>query len=736
MDSSRKTIKVTTMKANKTLFILGAVASLLTAGCSPKDDDTIGGVTRYVNPLLGTATLWETEDLGYERHREQRTWGAEVYPGAALPNAMVQLTPVTMWHAGAGYQYEDPTILGFAHTAMGHWNLIDLPMMPVTGTFNADNYASPYSHENESAHPGYYQVKLERYGVNAELTSTLHAGYHRYTFKENDPKRLLVNVAHNQGNVRSWEMEQVDENAFAGRQNGLYYYAVTNLPIDSIQFLKSKAERGVPVAVVDFKDNTGKEPLEVKVGISYVSVDNARRNLAAEMLSKNFDQVRGEANDTWENLLGKIQVDGCSEREKGLFYSTLYRSMLNPRLESDVNGEYRDRKGEIIKDADSRYYSNPAFWDVGRSQLILLGMLQPDVMNDVMKSTIDRGEKDKGFIPTYFHGDFAPAVVIGSWKRGIKDFDLKRAYKLALKSATEAGDGGRRFMDEYLEKGYVSDENLSDNPFWEEHRGGVTKTLEYAYADYAVAQIAKELGDTVNYKLLMDHSKNYRNVFNPENGFFQGRIEDGNWLMPYDPDMGYYQHQYREANGWNSLFYAPHDPEGVVALYSSNEVIEAKLDTLFTRPYNGYEIANMTGFIGNYCHGNQPGHNIPYTYYFIGKQEKSQERLNEIMDRFYDMGKDKLAYAGMDDAGGMSAWYVLNALGLFTYSPADPEYLASVPLFKEASFKLGEKPFKIKREGNGTRIEKITVGDKVLDGYFVPDSLLRAGDTLTIYTDK
>ena len=721
-------------------MMAGLAACVAMPSCSSSSGNATGGdgVTKYVNPLLGTATLWETEDLGYERHQKARTWGAEVYPGAALPNAMVQLTPVTMWHAGAGYQYEDTTILGFAHTAMGHWNLIDLPIMPVTGYFNADNYASKFSHKDELAHPGYYQVKLDRYGVNAELTSTLHAGYHKYTFKENDPKRLLVNVAHNQGNVRSWEMNQVADNAFAGRQNGLYYYAVTNLPIDSIQIMGSKADRGVPVAVVDFKNNTGKEPLEVKVGVSYVSIDNAKLNLEKEMLAKNFDEVRSEANTTWENLLSKIMVDGSTEREKGLFYSTLYRSMLNPRLESDVNGEYKDNRGEIIKDADHAYYSNPAFWDVGRSQLILLGMLRPEVMTDVLKSTIERGEKGSGFIPTYFHGDFAPAVVIGSWKRGINGFDLERAYKLALKSATEAGRGGRAWMEEYLDKGYVSDVNLPDCPFWEEHKGGVTKTLEYAYADYAVAQIAKELGDSTNYKLLMDHSKNYKNVFNPENGFFQGRIEeDGSWLTPYDPDMGYYQHQYREANGWNSLFYAPHDPEGVIALYPSAEAVEAKLDTLFTRPYNGYEIANMTGFIGNYCQGNQPGHNIPYTYYFIGKQEKSQERLNQIMDRFYDMGKDKLAYAGMDDAGGMSAWYVLNALGIFSYSPADPEYIVSVPLFKETKFKLGDNnSFEIKRVGDGEKIEKITIGDEVLNGYFVPDSLLRQGKTLTIYTKK
>lgn len=716
-------------------FFAILMAGAMLCGCGQKEKAP-AGLTDYVNPLLGTATLWETEDLGYERHRTSRTWGAEAFPGAALPNAMVQLTPVTMWRAGGGYQYEDTTILGFAHTAMGHWNLIDLPIIPVTGTFNADNYASHYSHKNESAHPGYYQVYLDRYGVNAELTSTLHAGYHKYTFKENDPKRLLVNVAHNQNNVRNWAIDKAGDNAFAGHQGGIYYYAETSLPIDSIGLQGSKAEFGVPVAVIDFKNNTGKEPLEVKVGMSYVSIDNAKANLEAEMNGKDFETVRKEANDTWENLLGKVKVEGGTDRQKGLLYTTLYRASLMPRLESDVNGQYRDNRGEIVSDSTFRYYSNPAFWDVSRNQLILLGMLQPDVARDVIKSTIDRGEKGTGYIPTYFHGDHAPTFIIGSWKRGIKDFDLDRAYALCLKSAMVPGDGGRAYMDEYLEKGYVSDDSVPDCHFWQEHRGGVTKTLEYSYDDYAVAQIAKELGDSVNYNKLMARSKNYKNVFNPDNGFFMGRIANGDWMPQYDPDMAYYQHMYREANGWNSLFYGPHDPEGIVALYESPEVVDAKLDTLFTRPYNGYEVANMTGFIGNYCHGNQPGHTIPFTYYFIGKQEKSQAVINQILDRFYDMGKDKLAYAGMDDAGEMSAWYALTAMGIYTYSPADDEYIVSVPLFDKVTIDLNGTEATISKTGNGTKIKEVTVGGQPLEGYFVKHADLASGKPMVVVTEE
>lgn len=702
-------------------------------------------LTDHVNPLLGTATLWDPDDLGYERKIKQRTWGAEVFPGATLPNAMVQLTPVTMWRAGAGYQYEDTTILGFAHTAMGHWNLIDLPILPVTGEITHINYASTYSHDNEAAHPGYYQVYLDRYGVNVELTSTLRSGFHRYKFDTNDAKRLLVNVAHNQNPVRDWEINKVADNAFAGRQGGgFYYYAITNLPIDSIAIINSRTQRNrrgnrnnpiPPVAVVDFKNNRSSSPLEIKIGISHVSIDNARENLEKEMLHKSFDEVALEADAIWEQHLSKIEVEGSDPRNRDLLYTTLYRASLMPRLESDINGDYRDNRGQTVSGADFNYYSNPAFWDVYRNQLILLGMLRPDVALDIIKSTIDRGEKNDGYIPSYFHGDHAPTFIIGSYKRGITDFDLSRAYSLALKSATVPGRHGRIYLDEYLKNGYIADENLPDCPFWDEHKGGVTKTLEYAYDDYAVAQIAKELGDTDNYNILMARSKNYKNVFDPATGFFRGRIDGGDWLSPYNPYYPYFQQIYREANGWNALFYAPHDPEGIVALYPSHKAVENKLDSLFTEPWCGLEVHNMTGFIGNYCHGNQPGHNIPYTYYFIGKQEKSQAVLDSIMNRFYDMGPEKLAYAGMDDAGEMSAWYVLNAIGLYTYSPADPEYIISVPLFDKVVFKLGDKPFIILKNGDGKRITGIRYGDKKLDRYFIDHDSLKKGHTLTISTE-
>lgn len=707
-------------------FIHAATVAALLVSCSSQTQ-----LTDKVNPLLGTATLWDAADLGYERALTTRTWGAEVFPGAALPCAMVQLTPVTMWGSGAGYQYEDSTILGFAHTAMGHWNYLDLPVLPVCGNVSADDYASGYSHSNEEARPGYYRVYLERYGVDAELTSTLRTGCHRYSFRPDDAKRLLVNIAHNQHPIDDWEIEKAGPNAFCGRQrNDVFFYAVTSLPVDSIAIVGGRT----PVAVVDFTDNRGKEPLEVKIGISSVSCENARANLETESLGKSFDRVRAEADGTWQALLGKMKVSGGDERRQRLFYSTLYRASLMPRLQSDVNGQYRDERGRTAESRGYRYYSNPPFWDVYRNQLILLGLLQPDVARDVICSTIERGEKSGGYIPSYFHGDHAPTFVIGCYKRGIRGFDLDRAYRLALKSATVPGKRGRIYLDEYMANGYIADVNLPDCPFYQEHKGGVTKTLEYAYDDYAVAQMARELGDSANYRMLMARSQNYRNVFDPSTGFFRGRVDGGAWMTPYNPDAPYFQHMYREANGWNSLFYAPHDPEGMLALYPSAKAVEDKLDSMLVQPWCGLEVHNMTGFIGNYCHGNQPGHNIPYTYSLIGRPEKTQALIDSIMDRFYDMGPEGLAYAGMDDGGEMSAWYVLNAAGIYTYSPADAEYFVTVPAFDSIDLDFGGKPVCIRRKGRGRRISRISCGGEPVKGFFIGHDKLLQGKNLVVET--
>jgi predicted alpha-1,2-mannosidase len=670
--------------------------------------------------------------LGYQRTIKERTWGAEVFPGASLPFAMVQLTPVTRFRSGAGYEYEDQQIYGFAHTCKGHWNLLHLPLLPVTGKVNADEYASPFQHSKEKAQPGYYRVQLERYGVNAELTSTLRCAFHRYTFAPEVDKELLVDITRSNNNISEWELRQVGDSTFEGFQNGegkLYFYAHCNYPIHHIEQVKGNQHE---VSIIHFRNSRNKRPLEIKLGCSFVSMEGARMNLEREIGHKSFQQIRHNADQTWEHQLEKIKVTGGTPRQRGIFYSCLYRSQLWPALRSDVNGNYTDARGNILNGGFD-YYTDPSFWDDYRNKLILVGLLSPKVATNIIKSITDRGEKQGGYMPTFFHGDHASTFVAGSYLRGIQDFDLNRAYRLLLKNATVPGHGGRPYLDEYLKQGWIAEKDTVNVPTWDEYKAAVTKTVEYAYDDYATALVAKTLGDTTNCRLLMKRSMNYKNLFDTSTGFWRGRIANGSWIRDFNPYYPYYAYMYREANAWQSLFYAPHDPQGAIALYPSKHAAELKLDSLFSEPWRGYEAYNLTGFIGNYCQGNQPDHSVPYMYYFVGRQEKAQIILDSIMNHFYDMGTEHLAYAGMDDAGEMSAWYVFNAMGLYTFSPADPEYIVTVPLFPRIRFAFNNgHTLTILRHGTGYKIKDFRYAGQKQKNWFITDKLLKQGHTLEI----
>ncbi|MCC8035476.1 MAG: GH92 family glycosyl hydrolase [Rikenellaceae bacterium] len=697
-------------------------------GCS---SGKLKPLTDYVDPFLGTETLWDSIDLGYYPHIRQ--WGGEVFPGSALPFAMVQASPVTQFRSGAGYQYEDTVIYGFSHTNKGHWNLNHVPVLPVTGNIDRDDYASGYSHERESARPGYYQVYLERYGVNAELTTTLRCAVHRHTYSPGDEKKLMLDLRRSNEHVRGWEISEVGDNAFAGYQDTgykVYFYAVADHGITGIDLIGEDKDC---VQVVNFGGRPA-GPLEVKIGFSFVSVENARMNLEAEVGSRTFDEVFAEADKTWNEFLSKIRVDGGTEQQYRTFYSTFYRSMLWPALRSDVNGEYTDARSEVVNNG-FRYYTDPSFWDEYRNKLILIGMVDEGVTVDVIESMIDRGEKRGGFMPIFFHGDHASSFIAGNYLRGIKGFDIERAYNLMLRNATVTENNrARPLLAEYIELGYVPEQDLEDPQLATVANAAVTKTQEYAYDDYSVALIAKELGDKENFSTLMGRASNYKNVFDPETQFMRGRLADGSWIENFDPGRPFYEYMYREANAWQSTFFAPHDPYGLVDLFGSAEAFEAKLDSLFTVPYTGGQAHNLSVFIGQYCHGNQPSHGFTHMYYFVDKQPKSQLYINKILDEFYNMGENGLAYAGMDDSGEMSSWYVLNAIGLYTLSPSDPEYIVSVPLFREIRFRLDQngRDFTIVRNGTGNTIKSIKYDGKPVEGYFIGHDDLLKGGTLVI----
>ena len=734
----------------KKLFFAILAGSMLVSCLAPSG---VRQLTDRVNPFLGTETLWDSVELGF--HPTRRTWGAEVYPGSSLPNAMVQVSPVTMFRSGAGYQYEDTLILGFSHTNKGHWNLNHIPVLPIRGEVSVDDYGSKYSHDRESARPAYYSVYLERYGVEVELTSTLRAAYHRYTWDEKGERSVMFNMPRSNERVNDYAIEKVAENEFSGYQHTgrqtLYFYAVANDKVVGIDEI-SKDNGGFigdspdaagadprhrrrymkPIPVVRFEPSS--KPLELKIGFSFVSVEGAKANLEAEMLGKSFAQVKKEGNAIWNELLGKIQVEGGTETQKNLFYTTMYRSMLWPALRSDVDGTFKDPKGEV-RNEGFHYYTEPSFWDDYRNKLVLLGMLSPKVANDVISSCLVMGEANHGFMPTFFHGDHASVFVTGSYLRGLRDYDVQKAYAMMLKNATVEGPS-RPYLQEYIDKGYISEVELKG--FIEIHadaKASVTKTQEYSYDDYAVALLARELGDMESHDMLMKRVHNYKNVFDKSVLLARGKLADGRWVENFDPCFPYYQYLYREATGWMSSFFAPHDTEGLIELFGGPEIFERQLDEFYTLPWKGYEAHNLSGFVGQYCHGNQPDHTAPFLYYFIGKPEKSQALIDYLLNNFYSMGEHDLAYAGMDDAGEMSSWFVMSAIGLYTYSPADPEYLVTVPLFDKVTFELGEKPFTVIREGESRVMKAVECNGKPLEGLFVDHASLAEGAVLKVMTE-
>lgn len=685
----------------------------------------------YVNTFIGSAPLQDPKIVGYIPPKDWRVWAGLTYPGASLPNAMVQLSPITEFGSGAGYEYEDTLIYAFTHTNKGHWNLCNIPILPVSGNVKADNkFVSRFSHDRESAGAGYYKVYLEDYKVQANLTSTLRTGFHQYIFDEPTNRHIVFDLSKANNRINNWDIEK-EGNALKGYQQSgrerVYFYATLNEEIVDMQVTGDKKRTGL--ALIKLKD--GDKPVELRIALSYVSTDNAKLNHQAEIANRSFDQVQSDAFNTWNQQLSKIEVKGGTEKQKQLFYSSFYRAFLWPALRSDVNGEYTDEKHKVVK-ADFNYYTVPSLWDTYRNKLVLLGIVSPKVTSDVIKSLKDMGDKT-GFIPTFFHGDHAAPFIAGSYLRGINDFDVKGAYQLLLRNATIEGPS-RPHLNEYMEKGFISDPDVEKPHVETKARAGVSKTLEYSYDDYSLAQLAKALGDSANYRMLMNRSNNFRNMFDKSTNFMRGRLSNGEWVKNFNPQYPYYEYMYREANAWQVSFFAPHNMKELVSLYGGPQKFEAKLDSLFTVPWNPYYVArNVESMIGQYCHGNQPDHEAPFSYHFIGKPEKSQKMIDTILNSLYGIGEHELALCGMDDAGEMSSWYVFTALGLYPFSPADTEYIVTVPIFDEVNWTLNNgKVLKVKNSTSDRKMKSIEMNGNKIDGYFVPHDLFINGGTVEV----
>jgi len=695
-----------------------------------------GGPTQYVNPLIGTAAFTDPKLVGYVAPPGWHgVWAGLAFPGSSLPNAMVQLSPITEFNTGSGYQYEDSVIQAFAHTNKGHWNLCHLPVLPVVGAADASgDYSSHFSHTTETASPGYYGVTLKDYNVRVRLTSTLRCGLHQYYYPQPAGRSIVFKLGRSNENVNDWTIEKVSASAVQGFQKTgdqtAYFYAQLSTDIQDITTQGKGTKQGLAVLKLA---NGDRKPVELRLGVSFVSMQNARQNLAKELGSRSFEEVQKAAAATWNQLLTRVAVKGGTAQQQTMFYTCLYRSFLWPALRSDTNGEYTDIKGKVAK-ADFQYYTLPSLWDTYRNKDVLMSMLAPGVTADIIKSMQDMGDKT-GFIPTFFHGDHAASFVAGAYQRGVTNFDVQNVYRLLLRNANLEG-GTRPHIKEYIQKGYIATTEVAAPNVETPGTAGVSKTLEYAFDDYAVAQLAQALHDTAQYRTLMARAQNYRNVFDPGTKFMRGRQANGQWVKNFNPQYPYYEYMYREANAWQVSFFAPHDMPGLVALYGGPQPFEAKLDSLFTVPWNPAYIArNVSGFIGQYCHGNQPDHEAPFAYYYVGKPEKSQRRLDEIMAKFYNTGEKGLAFSGMDDAGEMSAWYVFGAAGLYPLSAADARYVVTVPLFDEVRWTMPDgKVLTMKKSGASRDLQSIRVNDAANSGYFVPHQLFRTGGWVEVVT--
>jgi predicted alpha-1,2-mannosidase len=745
------------VKKIRSFIVAGIILPVLSYG------QTKIHLTSYVNPLIGTTVLTDSAELGYVP--PWRTWNGLLGPAASVPFGMVQAVPITTYGSGSGYEYEVNTIKAFAQTSGTDWEAQNIPIMPLEGNnFTADDFASTYSHANETAHPGYYRVLLDRYHINAELTATKRCAYYKFTYQGGQDKKLAFDLVHSGGGSSTWELNKAGDYIVTGRQGNLYFYAVVNHKIKSIDIYKRnpnqpdipssgqgagghrKLTGNIDMPVISFEKSD--KPLEVKIGISSVSPDGAKLNYNTEIANKSFNQVYNEADESWEKLLDKIKVTGGTKKQKVMFYSCLYRQFWFPSVTSDANGKvaiYERRRqvpapGPASRDTIPGFetYQSPEFWDTFRTDLVLLDMLLPNVSSNIIKSIIFNGERS-GFLPTSFHGDFASSYIAGSYLRGIKDYDIQKAYRLMLNNAnTPTGNGlrgARPHNDEYLKLGYVPEASISHPVTETVSTAGTTKTLEFAYSDYSIALMAKALGDNDTYNTMMKRSKNYKNVFDSQTELMRGRLVDGTWVTPFDPNYPYYEFMYREANAWQASFFVPQDTHGLISLYKSPADFELKVDSLFSIPWGGYAKDNLSCFLGQFCMGNQPDFNYPYLYYFVNKPEKSQAILDKLMSDYFGMGKEGLALAGMDDHGSLTGWYVFGAIGIYPYSPADPEYIVSVPIFDKIEMQLGGgKKFTIVKKGGGKNIDKITIGGKPLKGWFVTYDDMHQSKELDIYT--
>lgn len=737
-------------------LLLYTIATSLTLHAYSQD------LVQYVQPLSGTAPSTTTAAQKHSEAGSEKN--ANTIPAVGLPFGMTQWTPQTRTSETKcipPYFYKDSLINGFRGT---HWisgscmqDYGSVTIMPVTGTLRTTNFATPFSHQQEITTPAYYKVELPAYRCITEITSTARCGMMQFTLQQDDSLYLLVmpnsdrgegaiNINASRGEVWGYNPVHRIYQGWGNKAGFNGYFFIQFEKVTSRTGTFSEAAVFTTDSIINNQKNIGVfagfklkngEQLRIRIGTSFSNVNEAKKNLRAEITTWNFETIRAMANQSWQQALSQVQVQGNNEKDKRIFYTAMYHALQHPRLFSDVDGTYPPFAGgwQLKKLTDGQYYDDFSMWDIYRAQLPLLQVLQPARVNQFVSSMILKGEQG-GWLPIFpcwnsytaaMVGDHVTAFIASSYAKGIRNYDVAAAYRLMRQNAFDSPNSedyvngkGRRALLSYLQYGYIPMEDSVPEAFHKKEQ--VSRTLEYAYDDYALSVVAKGLNKTADYKELRKRAFNYKNVFDTTVRMVRGKYSDGRWYEPFNADKR--EPYITEGTPRQYTFYVPQDVTGLANLMGGAKALEKSLDTLFAK--------------NEYWHGNEPGHQIPFMYNYTASPWKAQQSVRNILREEYSDGPGGLS--GNDDAGQMSAWYIFAAIGLYPVDPVSGEHLLCSPIFDKVTLQLtGNKNLQIvchKKSAGDQYIQQVRLNGKKYQKNFISYADIMKGGVLDIYLQE
>jgi len=716
--------------------------------------------TKYVDTFIGT---------GGHGH---------VFPGATTPYGMIQLSPDTRtigWDACGGYHYTDSSIIGFSHTHLSGTGISDLGdflFMPFLGEAKIipgspknpdEGYRSRFLHESEKTEPGYYSVLLKDYNIKVELTASKRVGFHRYTFNKEGKSGIIIDLSHTiyQDKNPNQEFKIISDTEISGykgsggwaEKQDIWFYAKFNKPFSCKFYDNGKLIKTAPtamskhlVAILIF-DNSKEKELLSKVGISYVDYDGAKKALDKEIPSWDFEAVRKSAKQLWAKELNRIQIEGGSYEEKVIFYTSFYHTAISPYTFSDVDGRYRGMDQKIYKAKGRTIYTVFSLWDTFRANHPLKTIIDPERDNEFIQTLLTKYDHG-GTLPMWelvanytgcMIGYNSVPVIVDAYFKGIRNFDVNKAYAAMLQTADYNVDGVL-FPSEQVKNKLMPKAKLYNTKFGyipsDLESESVSKALEFAYDDWCIAQMAKDLEKTEDYERFMERSKRYSQYYDKVTGFMRGKTSGGKWREPFNPRSSEHRKDdYTEGNAFQWSWFVPQNVDELIELVGGKDKFIEKLDTLFNTSSDlvGKNVSgDISGLIGQYAHGNEPSHHIAHMYNFVGESWKTQELCNRIMSKLYFNNPNGIA--GNEDCGQMSAWYVLNAMGFYSFCPGKPIYSIGRPIFNKVKINLSNgKVFTIIAKNNSRDnlyIQTAKLNGKPLDKPFFTHKSILNGDIL------